>query len=196
MVRCVAVAGMVLMGIVAAQPAAAQDAPPPTPQPVATKHELLRKYVWSTLGTEGVIDATLSSGLDQWRRSPPAWDGDWGGYAQRWTSEYAESAISNTTKYGVARLFHHDPSFTRCQCTGVYPRVMHAVSGPFMARTRDGTLVWSPATAAGIVTGHLVSASTWYPAPRGTRDGVQHAAIGMLTKMGADLLREFLPRLR
>lgn len=188
-----AVAALMWMWALAA-PAIAQEASPPVPPPVATKQELLRKYVWSTLGPAGALHATIASGLEQWRGSPPSWDGDWGGYAQRWASEYAESAISDTTKYTVARLFRHDPSFVRCECTGIAPRVLHALSGPFMARTRDGRTVWSLAPTAGIITAHVVSASTWYPAPRGTRDGMQHAAVGILTKMGIDLFREFKPK--
>ena len=184
---------VIALVLIAAVPAAAQEAAPPDPPPVATKKELLQKYVWSTLGPAGAVHASLSSAFEQWRGSPPAWDGDWGGYAQRWASEYAESAISDTTKYAVARAFSHDPAFTRCECTGFAPRLIHAVGGPFMARTRDGRTVWSPATAAGIVAGHVVSASTWYPAPRGTRDGVQHAAVGLLTKMVVDVFREFRP---
>jgi len=192
-VKRAALAALVAVWAVAA-PVIAQEPMPPAPPPVATKRELLRKYVWSTLGPAGALHATIASGLEQWRGSPPAWDADWGGYTQRWASEYGESAISDTTKYAVARLFHHDPSFVRCECTGVAPRVLHAISGPFMARTRDGRTVWSLAPSAGIIAGHVVSATTWYPAPRGTRDGVQHAAVGILTKMAVDVFHEFKPK--
>ena len=104
--------------------------------PVATKRQMLHKYVWSTLGVDGAIHATLTSGLDQWRESPPEWSIDLTGYAQRWASEYAESAIGDTAKYSVARVFHHDPSFTRCECSGLARRLRHALDSPFMARTR------------------------------------------------------------
>src|SRR5436190_22336300 len=87
------------------------QAPPPK---VFDDEGLLRKYVWSTLGTEGALHATLWSAFEQWRVAPPEWSKDAGGFAQRWGSEYAGSAIGSTTKYAVARMFHHDPSFTRC----------------------------------------------------------------------------------
>ena len=192
--KILAIAVCVLALTAVASPSSAQDVAP-TPPPVASKHQLLKKYVWSTLGTDGAIHATLASGLEQWRGAPPEWGGDWPGYAKRWASEYAESAVGDTTKYAVARLLHHDPSFTRCQCLGLAPRLLHVVSGPFKARTRDGRLVWSAATAAGLVAGHVVPASTWYPEPHGTRDGLRHAAVGVLAKMGVDALREFIPRL-
>jgi hypothetical protein len=192
-VKPVAIAGAVLLMLAAAgQRLAAQDAP--APPPVANKHELLHKYVWSTLGPEGALRATLASGFEQWRGAPPEWGGEWDGYAKRWVSEYAESAVGDTTKYAAARLLHHDPSFTRCECTGVGPRFLHAVIGPFVARTREGRSVWSPATVAGLVAGEVVPAATWYPAPRGTRDGLRHAAAGVFAKMGVDVIREFIPR--
>jgi hypothetical protein len=65
------------------------------------------------------------------------------GYSKRWASAYAAAAIGNTTKYGVARLTHQDPSFTRCQCTGLGPRLRHALKSPFVARTRNGREVFS-----------------------------------------------------
>ena len=56
-------------------------------------------------------------------------------------------------------------------------RLRHALDSPFMARKRDGTRVLSGASLAGVLAGHVVSASTWYPAPLGARDGLKHAGI-------------------
>lgn len=172
----------------------ADDSPVVKTKPVATNHELLRKYVWSPLGGEGAIHATLASSLEQWRESPPEWGNGAPGYAKRWASAFAEAAITDSTKYAVARMLHHDPSFTRCECTGFGPRLRHALWSPFVARTRDGRTVLSPATVAGLAAGHIVPASTWYPAPNGARDGVAHAAAGIAGKVGVNVLREFMGR--
>lgn len=167
---------------------------PPLAKPVASSHEMLHKYVWATLGLEGAIVATVGSSLDQWQASPPEWETDTTGYARRWASKYAESAIGDAAKYAVARIFHQDPSFTRCECTGVARRLQHAVDSPFMARKQDGTRVLSAAPLAGFLTGHVVSASTWYPAPLGARDGLKQAAASLASKIAVDVLREFWPR--
>jgi hypothetical protein len=182
----------------AQEPIAAKDSPTNSPPvvvpPVATKRQLLQRYVWSTLGVDGAIHATITSGLDQWRESPPEWRLDGAGYSRRWASEYAESAIGDVAKYSVARLFHQDPAFTQCQCTGFARRLRHALSSPFMARKKNGRRVLSGASLAGVVAGHVVSASTWYPAPHGARDGLQHAGVSLITKMGVDVFKEFRPR--
>ena len=185
----VRVAGLILA---ITSSAGAQD-PPPAP-PVLNDQALLQKYVLSTLGPSGALHATLASGLEQWRRSPADWDNDGAGYAKRWVSAFAESAIGSTTKYGVAKLLHHDPSFARCRCVGVGVglRLRHALVSPFLARTVDGRSVFSPATVAGIAAENIIPASTWYPAPRGTRDGVAHATSAVLTKMSVDVIREFV----
>lgn len=184
--------GVAIIGLAFARVGSAQEQPAPVPPPVLNDHELFRKYVVATLGTSGAIGATLTSSLEQWRGAPREWDTDASGYAKRWASAFAESAIGSTTKYSVARLLHHDPSFARCACSGVMPRLRHAFSSPFLARTRDGRTVWSPATLAGVAAENIVPAATWYPAPHGTRDGVRHAVSGVVAKMGVDVFREFV----
>jgi hypothetical protein len=182
---------LVFVGLAMATGSFAQDKPVPVPPPVLSDHQLLRKYVWSTLGPAGMLEATAAGGLDQWQSTPPEWGPDKAGYARRWVSEFAESAIGGTTKYAVARLFHHDPSFTRCECSGVGPRLRHALLSPFTARTRDGRTVPSPATIAGLMAEHIVPATTWYPVS-GPRDGFRHAGSSVLAKMGVDVFREFV----
>jgi len=171
--------------------AVAQD-PAGVEPPVLNKHELLHKYVWSTLGPDGALGTTVSSGLDQVRHSPEEWGTGWSGYGKRWASRYAASAIGNTTKYAVARAFHQDPSFTRCECSGVGPRLRHAVTAPFTARTPDGRRVFSGATLAGFAAEEIIPAATWYPAVHGTRDGVMYVGIDLALKIGSNVFREFV----
>lgn len=162
--------------------------------PVASDHEMLRTYVRSTFGLKGALHATLVSSLDQWRESPPEWGTGVTGYARRWASEYAEAAIGDTAKYAVARIFHHDPSFTPCACSGFARRLRHAVDSPFMARTRDGTRVPSAASLAGVLTGHVVATSTWYPTPLSAPNGLKHTALSLVSNIGLNVLKEFRPR--
>jgi len=166
-----------------------QTEPPP---PVLDNHDLRRKYVGSTLGLEGMLGATFAASFDQWQSSPPEWNTRASGYGKRWASAFATSAIGNTTKYSVARALHHDPSFTRCGCQGIGRRVHHALTSAFMARTRDGRRVFSPATIAGFVAEDVIPASTWYPAPRGARDGIVSVGAGIVVKMGVDVFNEFV----
>ena len=176
----------------APQSAATNDAS--REKPILSDRELRKKYVWATLGLEGAIGATASSGFAQWQHSPPEWKTDAGGYGQRWASAYAETAVAETTKYAVARLLHHDPSFTPCHCSGLGPRLRYALVAPFTARKRDGRRVLSPAIFAGLATGQFVSRTTWYPDGYGFGDGLETTATGLLTKIGLSVWKEFRPR--
>jgi hypothetical protein len=197
--RCGLVVAIVCVGLAVAPAASAEDddADGPVPPPVLNDQQLLRKYVWSTLGPAGAIGATVATSIDHWRGEPPEWGGGASGFSKRWASRYAAAAIGNTTKYAVARLMHQDPSFTRCQCSGFGPRFRYALTSPFTARTRAGRRVFSVATIAAQTAEHVVPAAAWYPQRRVFSDGVVLAATGVLTKMGVNVFREFVtpPRL-
>ena len=179
-----------LAGVV---PSFAQDAPSPPPKPVLNNDQLFKKYVLDTLGPEGAVGAAVSAGLQQWRGKPQEWGDGTEGYAKRWSSEYAAHALGGTATYAVAKALHHDPSFAQCGCTGFGRRFAHAISAPFKARNRAGRWVWSPATAAGILTAQMVPAATWYPEEDGVRSGVKHVGASVTGKIGVNLLREFMP---
>lgn len=192
--KYVSVAGIVLAALVGVRTCEAQDAPP-VPPPVKNNHELLHKYLWSTYGPEGVISAMMLGGLDQWRVDPPEWGTGTTGYAKRSVSEFGASAVTNTTKYAVARMFDHDPSFTRCECSGFASRLRHVVTLPLTARRRDGRRVLSPAIVAGLVAGQAME-STWTPGPYSLGDGARHAASGLAVKIAVNAFREFVHRRR
>ena len=175
---------------------AAQDASGTVAAPVLSDEQLLRKYVWSTLAVPGAVGAAIVGGVEQWQHDPPHWGGGVSGYSKRWASAYAAAAIGNTTKYTVAHFMHQDPSFARCECAGVGPRLRHALTSPFRARTRAGRYVFSLATVAGQAAEHVVPASTWYP-DRSVKDGVILGLTGVAAKMGVNVFREFVsvPRL-
>src|SRR5207244_2962807 len=67
----------------------------PVPPPVLSDEQLLRKYVWTTLGPAGAIGATFVSSFDQWRGFPSEWGGGVSGYSKRWASAYAAGGIGN-----------------------------------------------------------------------------------------------------
>lgn len=164
-------------------------------KPVLSNPQLLKKYVWSTLGVEGAIGASSTSGFMQWLEYPAEWTGK-AGYAKRWASAYGETAVAESTKYAVARLLHHDPSFTPCRCTGRGPRLRYALVAPFTARKRDGKRVFSPAIFAGLLTGQVVSRTAWYPEGYGIGNGLETTATGLLSKLGISIWKEFRPRRR
>jgi hypothetical protein len=150
------------------------------------------RYLWATFGPPGLIGDALSSGLQQWRDVPREWTQTPSGYAKRFGAEFAQSAVGDTTKYLVARVFNEDPSFRPCECVGTLRRLRHAVLATFRARKFDtGQTVFSAARVAGIAAGN-VAATTWYPTPQKAEEVAAHVAIDVAAKIGVDVLREFV----
>ena len=168
-------------------PCFAQDAA------VKSEPQMLHNYFVSTFGPSGLAHATVFSAWAQRQNAPPQWGTGTQGYSKRWVSKFAESAIGNTAKFGVARLFHHDPSFVKCDCTGFGRRLRHAVVSPYVARARDGHQVFSSASLAGFVTGHLVAKTTWYP-DGGPGRVIRDAGVSLAVTTGMDVFKEFRPR--
>jgi hypothetical protein len=189
--------GVVPMARAEDDEAASPDTRGPVNPPVLHDDQLLKKYVWSTLGPPGIVGAALAGTVEQLQGHPSEWGDGVSGFSKRWASQYAAAAIGNTTKYAVARAMHQDPSFTRCRCSGFGPRLRYALVTPFTARTRNGRRVFSVATIAAVTAEHVVPATTWYPPGRVMSDGVTVTVTGILSKMGVNVFREFvnLPRL-
>jgi hypothetical protein len=174
-------------------PALAQEGVASTSSDTMPTHrEQLDHYLWSTFGPPELIGDTLSSGVEQWRDVPHKWGRSTRAYAKRFGAEYAETAVGNTTKYLLARMLDEDPSFRRCECTGLVPRLRHASLAPLMARKADGRTVFSMARITGVTTGNVVAAIAWSPTPQGAHGIVQHVAADVAGTIGADLLREFV----
>jgi hypothetical protein len=181
-----------------AQPAAQDDAAPPaaSTEAVPSHRQQRDHYLWGTFGPPGLIGAALSGSFHQFRDVPSEWGRGRDGFAKRFAAQYAESAVGETTKYALARLFDGDPSFRPCQCTGLLPRLKHASLSPFTARKDDGRTVFSIARAAGLTTGHVASAALWYPTHQGAGGVAEHVALDLAAKAGVDIMREFLWRKR
>jgi hypothetical protein len=148
-------------------------------------------YLYGTFGPPGLFESFVTGTLQQWRNVPSEWGQGGSAYAKRFASEYAEGAITDTTRLLVARMLDEDPAFARCQCTGFFHRLGHAALGPFSARKPDGRTVFSLARVAGAAAGK-VSATTWYPRHQGIEDFTRHISIDLAGNVGMDILREFV----
>jgi hypothetical protein len=154
-------------------------------------------FLWTTFGPPGLVGAAVSGGVQHARDVPSEWGQSRTAFAKRFAAQYAESAVGDTTKYALARLFDGDPSFRRCECAGLLPRLRHASLSPFTARREaDGRTVFSIARAAGLTAGHVASATLWYPAHQTAGGVAEHVALDLAAKAGIDVMREFVRRKR
>ena len=178
---------MVLIGLAAT--CSGQERVPTGSVNVAVLPSPFHVYLGNIFGAPAIARAAMFSLLDdRWGPESTSHDAN---YLRHFGLRLGESAISETTKSGIAAVLHQDPSFTACECRGLAGRVRHASIGPFMARTREGRSVFSVANVAGLVVAQLAAGA------RDTqgRGGMRHVAVGVAGMAAFDLLREFVPQL-
>jgi hypothetical protein len=118
-----------------------------------------------------------------------------GGYAKRVGADHA-NGFTDTMIGGAAlpAVLHQDPRYFYQGTGSKKSRVLHALSGPFIAKGDNGH--WQPNFSS--VGGYLASggiANTYYPERnRGTAVVFSIALVDAGATMVADVIQEFIPR--
>src|ERR1039457_2623685 len=83
----------------------------------------LKNYAFDAFGPYPFLSTALIAALDQETRTPPEWNEGFGGYAQRYGSDFGIAVIGTTTRYGLAAILKEDTSYYPCECRGLSPRL-------------------------------------------------------------------------
>ena len=161
-----------------------------------TPKEQFRRYMISAYGPLAFLRAGVAAGIDQARNTPEEWGQGAEGYGRRIGSQFGRSAITETTRYGLASVLHEDTKYYRCQCSGFAPRLRHALGSSFMARRPNGEAVFSIPDAVAPYTGAIVATYAWYPDRYGLQKGLWLGTRSLGVHVGFNVAREFLPRRR
>ncbi len=151
-----------------------------------------KRYVNSVVGPVALARYTAVAGILTARNAPSEWGGKWKGFAGRFGSNMAESAINNSVKYGLDEALKVDSRFYLSRDRSVSARMRNAVFSTVMARNVKGERVFGLPKIAGQLAGNVISASTWYPERYGISHGLKGAAIGFAVDAGVSLFREFI----
>jgi hypothetical protein len=158
-----------------------------------TQTTKLHNYLFDTFGPYPLAVAAVEGGIDQFDNSPPEWNGGAAGYGRRFGSDLGIEAVSTTTRYALSEALKQDPLYYRCECSGVFPRVSHAVISTFTARTGDnGHRVFSLPALVGPYAGSIVAIYAWYPDRYGAKDAFRIGNYSLLEYMGGNIALEFL----
>ena len=150
-------------------------------------------YLFDTFGPYPFVGAALAAGINQASNSPPEWKQGAAGYGRRFGSNFGIAAVTMTTRYALSAAFKQDSMYYRCECTGVGPRLKHAVFSTFIARRgADGHRVFSiPALVAPYV-GTMTAVYAWYPSRYDAKDAFRLGNFNMLAYVGGNIALEFL----
>ena len=157
-----------------------------------TRREDFLAYRHELIGPRPFISAAVRSGIEQIRTVPVGWGQDFPGYAQRYGSAYAESAIDSSVRFGLAAALHEDVRYLICHKCSAGEKFENAFLAEFTARHgEDGHRSFSPTPLVAGFSGPLVAYSAWYPPGYDVRDAAKHASLGFTFRIVGHLIREF-----
>jgi hypothetical protein len=157
-----------------------------------TEKEKLRLFAFDAFGPYEFAKAAAAAGFQQYGNSPPEWGGGWNAYGERVASNFGVQLVTTTSSYGMAELLHEDAAYYRCECSGLLPRVRHALISTLTARRGDdGHRVFS---IPGLVSPYAgsMTALAWYPGRFGVKDGFRMGNYNLLTQAAGNVAMEFI----
>jgi len=150
-------------------------------------------YLFEAFGPYPLMWTTLVAGLHQATRTPPEWREGWAGYGECYASDFGNSAVNISTRFGLAQVLHEDTLYYRCACRGVWPRLKHAVV--WTAVVHQGTDGHRAPALPAIVAPYVASATAvygWYPRRYGAKDAFRMGNYGLLDYLAGNISLEFL----
>jgi hypothetical protein len=186
----------------AGDPAAPDAALPNAPQakkPIVgyqrpSEHVKLVNYLFDAYGPFPLVGSALVAGINQADNSPRDWDQGLRGYGRRWGSDFGIAAITTTTRYGLAEIFHEDTLYYRCECSGAFPRLRHALISTLTGRRgEDGHRVFSVPSLVAPYVGAMVAVHAWYPERYDSSDAFRQANYSLLAYAAGNVVLEFFP---
>ena len=160
-----------------------------------TKKTKLRNYVFDAFGPYPLAAAAFAAGIGQAYNTPPEWPQGAEGYGKRIGSAFGIAAVSTTTRYGLADAFNEDTLYYRCECTGLGPRLGHAVISTLTARRgEDGHSSFSFPALIAPYAGTMTAVYAWYPGRYNGKDALRMGNYTMLGYVGGSIAMEFLYR--
>ena len=158
--------------------------------PQATK---LHNYLFDAFGPYPVVGAGIAGGINQVQNTPPEWGQGAEGYSKRFGSDFGIAAVTTTTRYALSEAFHEDTLYYRCECTGVFRRLRHAVISTFTARRgNDGHRVFSFPDLVAPYAGTVTAVYGWYPGRYDYKDAFRMGNYSFVGYIGANIALEFL----
>jgi hypothetical protein len=126
------------------------------------------------------------------RGKPEGWGQDFPGFAQRFGSNAAITAIDGTVRYGMETLFREDMRYIPCHGCSVKRKLENALLSEVTARHDvDGHRFFTLTPAIADFSGPIIANTLWYPNhdPFGGVVGTRTVAA---TRVGAHLFTEFI----
>lgn len=158
-----------------------------------THKDKFSNYLFDAYGPYPIVVAAGVAGIGQLNNSPPEWRQGAEGFGKRFGSDFAIAAVGTTTRFGLAEALKQDTLYYRCNCSGVWPRVGHAVVSTLTARRGpDGHRVFSLPALLAPYAGSMTAVHVWYPDRYNAKDAFRMGNYSLLANVGGNIALEFL----
>jgi hypothetical protein len=153
---------------------------------------MLHNYIFDAFGPYPIFVAAAAAGINQATDAPPEWSQGIDGYGRRFGSDFGIALTATTTRYALAEALGEDTLYYRCACSGLFPRVRHAIFSSFTGRRGDdGHRVFSIPTLISPYAGTMTAVYGWYPNRFGAKDAFRMGNYSLLAYMGSNIGLEF-----
>jgi hypothetical protein len=158
-----------------------------------THRTKVKNYLFDAYGPFPIAGAAFAAGINQLSNTPPDWHQGAEGFSKRFGSNFAIATIGTTTRFGLAEALKEDTLYYRCECSGVWPRLGHAVISTLTARRgEDGHRIFSVPALLGPYAGSMTAVHGWYPDRYNAKDAFRMGNYTLLANVGGNIALEFL----
>jgi hypothetical protein len=158
-----------------------------------THKEKFRSWAFVSFGPYAFIGSAAAAGVQQADNAAPEWGQGWDAYGVRVANNFGINLVTQTTRYGLAEVFHEDTLFYRCECDGFVPRLKHALISTVTARRGDdGHRTFSLSSLVAPYAGGEVAALAWYPSRYNDKDGFRIGNYNLAVQAGLNVALEFI----
>lgn len=157
-----------------------------------TARDQFRDYLRDSYGVPAFARTTIRAVYEEARGKPEGWGQDFPGFAQRFASNVAITAIDGNVRYGMETVFHEDMRYIPCHGCSAKRKIVNSLLAEITARhDSDGRRFFTLTPAIADFSGPIVANATWYPShdPFG---GVVATRTIAATRVGQHLFQEFV----
>jgi hypothetical protein len=157
-----------------------------------THKEQFLDYVRDTYGLPAFARSTIRTLYAQALDKPDGWGQDFPGFAQRFGSNVAITAIDGNVRFGMETLFKEDMRYLPCHGCSVKRKIANALLSEVTARHDvNGHRFFTLTPAIADFSGPIIANAFWYPNhdPFGGVVGTRTVAA---TRVGSHLFTEFV----
>lgn len=158
-----------------------------------TQKQKFHNYLFDSFGPYAILTGVAGGLIQQADDTPPEWGQGWDSYGVRVANNFGINLVAVTARYTMAEILREDTIYYRCECSGFFPRLEHALISTVTARRGDdGHRTFSFSNLAAPYAGTMTAALGWYPNRFEPMDGFRMGNYLLLSYAGQNLAKEFI----